>query len=132
MYASDAPVSYPPLLSDLSDVQLIAAWQHALRMHRLAIQTHGHCDMQSSRDEISFYSGQLRIVEDEIRRRDPDGIWSPETSQAAQAAPSAPMNPWLFGAIGVGAVCVLGALMAWGIPAMIRAAAWLIAWDLSL
>ena len=132
MYASDAPVSYPPLLSDMTDVQLIAAWQHALRMYELAVQTHGHCDLQSSQDEINFSAGQLMIVEDEIRRRDPDGIWSPETSQAAQAAPSAPMNPWLFGAICVGGLSASIAFMAWGMPAVLRAAAWLIAWDLSL
>lgn len=43
-----------------------------------------------------------------------------------------PMNPWLFGAIGIGAATVAIALMAWVIPAAIRFVVSLLAVDLAL
>lgn len=130
MYASDAPVSYPPLLADMTEEQLIAAWEHARDMHQIVSRQYGHCTLQSSQSEVQFRKNQLMVIGAEILRRDPHGIWAPEMTADAPE-PRATSNATKVGLI-VLAVAVAVPVMAWGIPALIRGMAWLIAWDLSL
>ena len=125
MQAANTPIPFPPMLVDMTEEQLIAAWEHASDMYQITVRSHGHCNLASSQAEVGYRANRLMSIEAEIRRRDPEGVWTPAPTDEDPR----PSNPWLFGVL---TAVFAGALMAWGIPALIRGAAWLIAWDFAL